>query len=409
MSTPEASRTAPIAASLSFALFVAAAARSLPVGAVESLEQTLGGRGGYGLLVALNLAGFGLAGPASTSIVARWGGRRVAACALVLCAAALVAGSSDVPLVVMLGLGPCLGAAAGLVAVPMAVTMSEMLATRRRGLLIGLLTGASAVGQIAALPVVAIGVAAWGRTTVLGMAGLACILAAGVVATAPATERPAASPTATRTRSRRPPRAVVLLGVVFFACGATTTGIVGTHLVPAAHDHGTSAVAATSALAAMGGLMLVGSLASGWLSDRHDPRQMLFALYVIRGLSLFFLPFALQQNAIGMVAFVVVFGLDWAASVPPIVALTREIVGPQRTGGVVGLLFVSHHVGAGLAAWGAGATQQWVGSYVLVFLLAGVVSVGAGFMAWSVPGGVRAPRPARMAGAPLDGREPAGA
>lgn len=286
----------------------------------------------------------------------------------------------------------------------MAMSVSEAIATRRRGLLVGVLTAAAAVGQIAALPLIAFAIASWGRGGVMVGAGIACCLAAIIVARGPAARpAPLAPPGAALSAEGR--RAVFVLGVVFVACGATTTGIVGTHLVPAAHDHGISAVTATGALAGMAALTLVGSLASGWMTDRHDPRQLLFVLYVFRGLSLFFLPLALEQSTVGLAAFVVVFGLDWAASVPPIVALTREAVGPARTGVVVGWLFVTHYAGAALAAWGAGAAHAWLGNYVVVFLCAGLVSVLAGIGAWSVPGGVRAPRPAprRPAVGDLDG------
>jgi predicted MFS family arabinose efflux permease len=388
-----------ITASLALGLFAAALARSVPVGAAVVVEGAVGGRGAYGALVGLNLAAFGIVGPASAALARRWGMRRVAGASLALCAGALALAAPGGRVGVMIGLGPALGAAAGLLALPMSLTVAEGVAAARRGLLVGVLTAGAAVGQVAGLPLIAGAVSSWGPTATLTGAALACCLGAAAVARGPSPgQGPPRSPAP---REPLPPdrrRAVLVLGAVFVACGATTMGVVGTHLVPAAHDHGIGGVTATSALAAMAALTLIGSVASGWTTDRVDARQLLFVLYVFRGLSLFFLPLALEQRTLGLAAFVVVFGLDWAASVPPVVALTREAVGPERTGVVVGWLFVAHHAGAAAAAWGAGAAQEALGSYVLVFLAAGLVSVLAGIGAWSVPGrapAARAARPAR--------------
>ena len=124
-------------------------------------------------------------------------------------------------------------------------------------------------------------------------------------------------------------RAFWLLAGSFFICGASTNGLIGTHLIPAAMDHGFGEVAAASLLATIGVFDLVGTLASGWLTDRYDPRLLLAWYYGLRGLSLLALPYAFGSPRFGLILFVVFYGLDWVATVPPTVALTAEIFGRE--------------------------------------------------------------------------------
>src|SRR4030095_4989686 len=70
-----------------------------------------------------------------------------------------------------------------------------------------------------------------------------------------------------------------MLAGTFFICGATTNGLVGTHLVPACMDHGIPEVRAAGLLAVMGVFDLIGTTASGWLSDRFNNRLLLFIYY----------------------------------------------------------------------------------------------------------------------------------
>jgi len=101
-----------------------------------------------------------------------------------------------------------------------------------------------------------------------------------------------------------------LLTGTFFICGASTNGLIGTHPVPAAHDQGIPEVLAASLLALMGVFDLVGTTGAGWLSDRWSSRHLLARYYGFRGLSLFFLPFALGGSQAGLWVFAVWYGLD---------------------------------------------------------------------------------------------------
>ena len=151
-----------------------------------------------------------------------------------------------------------------------------------------------------------------------------------------------------------------LLAGAFFICGATTNGLIGTHLIAACSDHGLSEVIGAGLLATIGIFDIVGTTASGWLTDRYDPRWLLFWYYGLRGLSLLGLNAALSDAGLALVAFVVFYGLDWVATVPPTVALCREVVRPRAGRRGVRLGVRRHQFGAAFAAWGAGASRTLV-------------------------------------------------
>jgi len=171
-----------------------------------------------------------------------------------------------------------------------------------------------------------------------------------------------------------------LLSVTFFVCGFTTNGLVGTHMIALCHDHGLEAVAAGGLLAIMGLFDLVGTTASGWLTDRIDPRKLLFAYYGLRGLSLIYLPFA-NFTFFGLSLFAVFYGLDWIATVPPTLAIANRAFGTAKAPVLFGWISASHQIGAASAAFFAGASRTATGSYLDSFVLAGLVAVGAAFLA----------------------------
>jgi predicted MFS family arabinose efflux permease len=168
-----------------------------------------------------------------------------------------------------------------------------------------------------------------------------------------------------------------LLAGSFFVCGASTNGLIGTHLVSAAFDCGIPEVRAAGLLAMMGLFDLVGTTASGWLSDRYNTRYLLFVYYGLRGLSLMFLPQALLGPAAGLGVFAVFYGLDWIATVPPTVRLTGEVFGREKASIVFGWIAAAHQVGAAFAALMAGVVRAQVGSYAWAFIGAGALCVFA--------------------------------
>ena len=166
----------------------------------------------------------------------------------------------------------------------------------------------------------------------------------------------------------------------FFVCGWSTNGLVGTHFIPAAHDHGMVATTAAGLLALIGVFDIAGTIASGWLTDRVDPRLLLVAYYVLRGLSLLLVPVVLGPDVHpNLFLFIVFYGLDWVATVPPTMALCRRYFGLERSSIVFGWVFASHMVGAGIAASYAGWVRQGTGDYFTAWLTAGALCIVAGF------------------------------
>ncbi len=172
------------------------------------------------------------------------------------------------------------------------------------------------------------------------------------------------------------------LAGTFFICGATSNGLVGQHFIPHAVDHGFTAVAASGALAVMGLFNFIGTIASGWLTDRIDPRRLLLVYYGFRGVSLLFLPFI--HDTVSIAAFAVLFGLDYIATVPPTVALVADRFGRHNVGIVYGWVFAAHMLGAAIAAWVAGIVRENVGDYAPAFVAAGWIAILAGFAALAI-------------------------
>jgi len=292
--------------------------------------------------------------------------------------------------------GVVVGVGSGLAATVLGAAVATRWFTRQRGLVMGLLTASTATGQLVFLPALAAVVTAHGwRGAPLTVAG-ATLLVIPVIAwlmrndprdaglrpygeTGPVdktTPKPAVNPAKHAIAVLLEAvwvRDFWLLAGSFFVCGASTNGLVGTHLISAAADCGIPEVRAAGLLAVMGLFDLAGTTASGWLSDRYNSRYLLFGYYGLRGLSLLFLPQALLGPAAGLGVFAIFYGLDWIATVPPTVRLTSDVFGREKAGIVFGWIAASHQVGAAFAAYAAGAVRTDFGTYAPAFLGAGAL------------------------------------
>jgi sugar phosphate permease len=315
--------------------------------------------------------------------------------------------------------GFVVGAGSGMAATVLGAAVANRWFTEKRGLVMGLLTASTATGQLVFLPALAKAVTAnnnwraapWIVTAVTLVAipviwwlmrddprevGLrpygetgAVEEAAPVAAGNPALRAIDTLMEATQSRD------FWLLAASFFVCGASTNGLIGTHLISAAFDCGIPEVKAAGLLAMMGIFDLFGTTASGWLSDRYNPRYLLFVYYGLRGLSLLFLPQALLGSTTMLGAFAVFYGLDWIATVPPTVKLTGEVFGREKASIVFGWVAAAHQVGAACATYAAGALRTSTGSYTLAFFSAGALCVIAALVVLPIGRGRRmAPQPA---------------
>jgi MFS family permease len=300
--------------------------------------------------------------------------------------------------------GVLVGLGTGSMALALVATVVNRWFVAKRGLVTGVLTAAGATGQLIFLPLLALLAEAYSwRVASLVVAGAALLVVPLVLFLmrddpadlgrtpygTPADVEPTPIPRATGGAARRAvtalrdasrTRVFWLLAGGFAICGMTTNGLMGTHFIPAAHDHGMAVTTAAGLLALVGVFDVVGTIFSGWLTDRYDPRLLLGAYYALRGLSLLTLPALFSQTPHPtMLIFILFYGLDWVATVPPTIALCREHFG--ASGPVVfGWVFASHQVGAAVAAAGAGAIRDEFGAYTLAFYVAAVLAIMAAGM-----------------------------
>jgi MFS family permease len=300
----------------------------------------------------------------------------------------------------MLLWGVVIGIGTGMTALVLGATVAARWFVARRGLVVGILTASVATGQLIFLPLLATLTERMGwriaLTLVCAMLGVAAFAVAMVMRDRPgdvglrpfgdegSEPLPAPPPNtapimaaalgALRDAART--RVFWILFATFFICGASTNGLIQVHLIPMCLDFGIPQVQAAGLLAAMGVFDFVGTIGSGWLSDRYDNRYLLFWYYGLRGLSLLFLPFT-EFSFYGLSLFAMFYGLDWIATVPPTVRLTAQRFGPERANLVFGWIFAGHQLGAATAAFGAGLSRTVWATYLPAFFAAGALCIVA--------------------------------
>ena len=383
------------------ALVGAAGFRAVPGVLMEPLQAEYGWSvTTISLAVAVNMALYGLTAPFAAALMERFGIRPVVVTALVVVAAGsglTVFMTASWQLVLCWGV--LVGLGTGSMALALVATVTGRWFVARRGLVSGVLTAGGAAGQLVFLPLIAVVAEGSGwRAAALGVSVVALAVVPLVLlmlrerprdlGVAPYGGTPADDVDPVRAGAGRlAVRALTdaartkpfwYLAAGMMICGATTMGLIQPHFIPAAHDHGMPQTVAAGLLALVGLFDIAGTLASGWLTDRFDPRVLLLVYYVLRGASLAALPALfgpdIQAN---MVAFIVFYGLDWVATIPPTMALTREIFG-ARAPVVFGWIFASHQVGAAAMALVAGVVRDTVGAYDLAWQVGGALCLLAG-------------------------------
>lgn len=377
-----------VAAVAFLALLAAAGFRAAPGALMVPLHEDLGwSTTVMSLAVSINLLLYGLTAPFAAALMDRFGVRQVVACALTLIAlGAGVTVFMEQSWQLLLSWGVLIGLGTGSMALIFAATITNRWFVKRRGLVMGMLTAGSATGQLIFLPPVA------AMAETVGWRPASLLIAVVAIAAVPAVwfvlrdfpeDRGAlpfgadaatyvSPPRATGNAAKRAleglavaakTRSFWALAIAFAVCGATTNGLVGIHFIPSAHDHGMATTTAAGLLAVVGIFDIAGTVASGWLTDRFDPRVLLAVYYSFRGVGLVLLPWLLSDTVHpSMILFIVVYGLDWVATVPPTAALCREIFGDQGTI-VFGWVFAAHQIGAAAAALGAGVIRDTFGEY----------------------------------------------
>ena len=402
-----------VAAITMAALVAAAGFRSSTGALLEPLEDDFGwSRSTTSGAVSLNLIVYGLTAPFAAALMERFGLRRVVAASL-----ALVAVGSGLTLVMTqawqlwLLWGFAIGVGTGSLALVFGAIVANRWFVRHRGVVIGVFSAASSAGQLVFLPAIAHLADGpgwrWASGLVLVFALVLVPLVLLLMADSPASvgttpygADPAAPPPPTPAvvpqgaarvaidtlRSSARSKVFWILFGTFWICGWSTNGLIGTHFISAAHDHGMPPSTGASLLALVGVFDIVGTIASGWLTDRVDSRHLLFVYYFLRGLSLLAVPWLLAEVVHpSLFVFIVFYGLDWVATVPPTVALCRQHFGVEKAGVVFGWVFAAHMIGAGVAASYAGFVRQSTDDYFTAWMTAGAMCLLASVAVLLIP------------------------
>ncbi len=390
-------------AAVTFVTIIGAAAfASLPGLLIEPLHEEFDwSRGTIGFAVSVNLALYGLTAPFAAALMDRFGIRRIVAAALtVIALGSLLTVWMTAPWQLILFWGVLVGLGSGSMALAFAATVTNRWFVARRGLVTGILTAAGASGQLVFLPLLSWLVEHHGwrpAAVTVSLAALAVVPFVWLllrdhpadVGLAPYGGEYGDKPAPVTGAARRAVTVLFkaartgpfwLLAGTFAICGASTNGLVKTHFVPAAHDHGMPVTAAAGLLAVIGVFDVVGTIASGWFTDRFEARRLLAVYYALRGISLLFLPMLLAPSVHPpMLFFIVFYGLDWVATVPPTIALCREHYG-EDSAIVFGWVLASHQVGAAAVAFAGGVARDVFGSYDVVWYASGALCAAAALM-----------------------------
>ncbi|WP_156725065.1 MFS transporter [Streptomyces apocyni] len=401
-----------IVAAVTFVTLVGGAAfNALPGVLIDPLHQEFSwSRGEIGFAISLTMALYGLTAPFAAALMDRFGIRRVVVVALSMTAAgSLLSVFMTASWQLMLYWGVLVGLGSGSMALAFSATVTNRWFVARRGLVTGILTAGGASGQLVFLPLCAwiVEEHGWRPAAVTVTLAAAAVVPLvwlllrdhpADVGLAPYGGEYVEKPAPQRGAARRALRVLAdaaktgpfwLLCATFAICGASTNGLIRTHFVPAAHDHGMAITVAASLLAVIGVFDIIGTIGSGWLTDRYDPRRLLAVYYALRGVSLLLLPMLLAPAVQPpMLFFVVFYGLDWIATVPPTIALCREHYGDDSAI-VFGWVLASHQVGAAVVAFLGGVARDVFGSYDVVWYGSGALCAAAALMALVIRRGRR--------------------
>jgi MFS family permease len=398
---PFGQRYALVVVAMTFlSLLTAAGLRAAPSVLMLPIQSSFGwSRATVSATAAVGIFLYGLVGPFAAALMQTLGIRRTLLGGLALMSASTFASLfMTAPWQYVLTWGVFSGVGSGAVASVLGAAVVNRWFATRQGLVMGLLTASTATGSLVFLPLMAALSAGgdWRRVVIFVSVGCALLIPVvallmperpedvglarfGETAAAPNTSVGAAKSLdlafGALKRGARAPVFWLLFGT-FFICGLTTNGLVGTHLIAYCGDHGIPPVQAAGLLSLMGLFDLFGTTASGWLTDRYDPKRLLFVYYGLRGLSLIVLPF-LDFGPVSLSVFAVFYGLDWIATVPPTVKLANQHFGERDAPIIFGWVAVGHQIGAATAAIGAGLVRQQTGGYQPAFVLAGVFGIGA--------------------------------
>lgn len=403
MSAPRKTHYAWVVAGVTFVVILFA---SSVQGVFSLLIQPLMSEFGWSRSVAtmpasVNILVYGVTGPFAAALTVRFGLRKVVTGTLAAVATgALLVTQSIHPWQLVIAWGIIVGVGMGCMATVLASTVAAAWFVEKQGMVTGLLVAAGTAGQLVFIPINRLLVQSFTWRAAAFVIASATIVAVPLVLLF-IRNRPEdkgltalGAPIGWRTPDRpdHPIRLAFqglrdasrsgifwILGGSFFVCGVSTSGLVQMHWFESTSDHHIAKATASTLLVGIGVFDLMGSLASGWLCDRVDPRRLLFAYYGLRGLSLLMLNQVLDLGATnpGLLVVLIFYGLDWVATVPPTIRLAHQFFGPGKGSVVYGWLFAAHQLGGAFAAWFSATTRDSTGSFQLSYVFGGIFCIVA--------------------------------
>jgi Sugar phosphate permease len=386
-------------------LLVGAGVRSMPGVFLLPIEQeTAWSRSAITMAASVGLLLYGFSGPFAGWLLVRMNLRWLSVLGLLMTALSLVPSiflQAAWQLTVLWGFFG--GVGTGMVGSVLSAAVAARWFEERRGLVVGMFGASMSAGQLIFVPLLVwLGeVVGWRYgSLVLGLITLAIIVPTAIwlrdnpaeIGLQPYGAKSDAASIAKNAAPAEPAGVVMsravrssdfwLLTITFFICGATSNGLIGTHLIAHATEHGIAPSMAATSMVLMGSMNFVGTIISGWLTDKYDPRKLLCIYYGFRGISLLFLPFV--HSPLGLAFFAILFGLDYIATVPPTTLLIARIFGSKNVGTVYGWVFCAHQMGAALAAFLGGVAREQLGDYGVAFLVAGVIALAAALLAVNI-------------------------
>ncbi|TGA99111.1 MFS transporter [Sporolactobacillus shoreae] len=392
-------------------LLVSSGVRAFPSTLVLPWQQEFGwSRGGISAVIATGTLLFGLIGPFSAAFLQRYGARRVGSVALLILAmVTLVLPFMKTIWQAEILVGLISGTMTGALADVYGIYIANNWFVKNRGLVLGMFTASSSVGQLIVLPIIALMIETQGwHKAALAVALFIVIVFILIiwlmrdyphqVGLSPYGSRTPVAPVYPKInvqavlsqplqalRAASKSKVFWLLALPFFVCGASTSGLIGVHFIAAGQDYGMSEVHVSDVMALMGIFDIIGSLIAGFLTEKFDSRYILISMYGLRGLDLFLLPLALSQGGALLIAYAILFGFSWNATVSPTIKLIAENFGIEKSGMLFGWVFVLHQIGGALMAYVSGAMHDMVHNYVMAFGMAGVMCLVAALMVVVVP------------------------
>lgn len=386
-------------------MLVSSATRAIPGVLLIPLHKNFNWSiGNISFAISLGLMLYGLTGPFSAAAMKNIGIKITLTFALVLLGISCILSyfmTTEIEFIVLWGV--MIGIGTGIAAMTLGATVVNRWFTKRRGLAIGLLGASSASGQLVFLPMVAYIIEYYDWKIVmiimsLVMLGLLIIILFWLPESPNQKRTELKNNQVKNNATDKNPiyESFYILRIIikdvrfwiiffsFFVCGASTNGLIGTHFIALCSDHGYSTIDSASLLAFMGIFDILGTTFSGWLTDKYSSCVLLCLYYFFRGISLIFLPSAFDYHIWGIPFFVIFYGLDWIATVPPTIRLTNHFFGQANTPIIFGWIFAGHQLGAATASFSAGLVRDSSGNYNSIIYIIGFVCISTSLIILSL-------------------------